>query len=65
MKQPRVKEQIVRERGFKKRVLSHEDDAEFDYQPTKASKSYRMLALRKTIDEERGQLCLDRVQLSD
>ncbi len=41
------------------RRFETEDVAEFDYQPTKASKSYRMLALRKTIDEERGQLCLD------
>ncbi len=38
------------------RRIETEDDAEFDYQPTKASKSYRMIALRKTIDEERGQL---------
>ena len=58
-RQPRVREQIVRERGFKNLVLSHEDVAEFDYQPTKAAKSYRIIALRKTIDEERGQLCLD------
>ena len=58
-KQPRVKEQIVRTRGYKNLVLSHEDVAEFDYQPTKATKAYRMVALRKTIDEERGQLCLD------
>ena len=58
-KQPRVKEQIVRERGFKNLVLSHEDVAEFEYQPTKATKSYRMVALRKSIDEERGQLWID------
>ena len=58
-KQPRVKKQIVRERRYKNLVLSHEDVAEFEYQPASASKSYRMIALRKTIDEERGQLCLD------
>ncbi|MCR9075145.1 MAG: IS1380 family transposase [bacterium] len=58
-KQPRFKEEIVRERGFKNLVLSHEDVAEFDYQPTKATKSYRMIALRKSIDEERGQLWID------
>lgn len=58
-KQPRVKEEIVRERGFKNLILSHEDVAEFDYQPTKATKSYRMIALRKSIDEERGQLWID------
>ena len=58
-KQPRVKEEIVRERGFQNLILSHEDVAEFDYQPTKATKSYRMIALRKSIDEERGQLWID------
>ena len=58
-KQPCVKERIVQARGFKNLVLSHEDVAESDYQPTKATKSYRMIALLKTIDEERGQLCLD------
>lgn len=58
-KQPRVKEQVVRERGYKNLILSHEDVAEFDYQPTKATKSYRMIALRKSIDEERGQLWID------
>jgi hypothetical protein len=58
-KQPRVKERIVRERGYKNLVLAHEDVVEFDYRPTKASKTYRMVAVRKTIDEERGQVCLD------
>lgn len=58
-KQPRTKEEVVRERGFKNLILSHEDVAEFDYQPTKAAKSYRMVALRKSIDEERGQLWID------
>jgi len=57
-KQPRVKERRVRERGFKNLVLSHEDIAEFDYKPTKADKTYRMVALRKTIIEEKGQVCL-------
>lgn len=58
-KQPRIKEEIVRQRGFKNLILSHEDVAEFEYQPTKATKSYRMIALRKSIDEERGQLWID------
>jgi hypothetical protein len=31
---------------------------EFDYQPRKAERAYRMVALRKTILEERGQVCL-------
>jgi hypothetical protein len=58
-KQPRIREQIVRERGFKNLVLVREDVAEFEYRPTKTTRSYRMIVLRKKIDEERGQLCLD------
>lgn len=58
-KQPRIKKQIVRARGFKNLVLSHEDVAEFEYTPRKAGRPYRIIALRKTIEEERGQLCLD------
>ncbi len=57
-KQPRVRDRIVRERGFKNFVLSHEDVAEFEYQPTSTDRAYRMIALRKTIDEERGRLCM-------
>jgi hypothetical protein len=57
-KQPRVKERIVRERGHRNLVLKREDVAEFEYQPTAASRPYRMIALRKTILEERRQTCL-------
>lgn len=57
-KQPRIKEQIVRERGFHNLTLEREDVAEFDYQPRKANRAYRMVALRKTIVEERGQQSL-------
>ena len=57
-KQPRVKERIVRERKHLNLVLEREDVAEFDYQPTAARRPYRMIVLRKTILEERGQVCL-------
>jgi hypothetical protein len=57
-KQPWVKEQIVRERGFRNLCLAREDLAEFEHRPRKASRSYRIVVLRKTIVEERGQLCL-------
>lgn len=57
-KQPRVKEEIVRERGYKNLRLEREDIAEFDYQPGKCERPYRMVVLRKTIVEERGQLLL-------
>jgi hypothetical protein len=58
-KQPRVKNDIVRKRGYKNLRLEREDLAEFDHQPSRANKSYRMVVLRKTIHEERGQTCLD------
>ena len=57
-KQPWVKEQIIREREYKNLVLAREDLAEFDHRPSKAKHTYRMVVLRKTIVEERGQLCL-------
>lgn len=57
-KQPWVKEQIVRERGYLNQCLAREDLAEFEYQPRKANRPYRIVVLRKTIVEERGQLCL-------
>lgn len=57
-RQPRVKEQIVREREYLNLRLEQEDLAEFEHQPTKARRSYRIVVLRKTIVEERGQRCL-------
>lgn len=56
--QPWVKEQIVRERGFRNLCLAREDLAEFEYRPRQASRSYRIVVLRKTIVEERGQRCI-------
>jgi hypothetical protein len=57
-KPPRVKDRIIRERGFLNLTTWSEDLAEFDYQPTFAAKSYRIVVLRKTILEEKGQQCL-------
>ena len=57
-KPPWVKEQIIRERGFLNLCLAREDLAEFEHRPNKASRPYRIVVLRKTIVEERGQLCL-------
>jgi hypothetical protein len=57
-KQPRVKEEIVKQRGYLNRRLIVEDTAEFEYRPSKATRSYRIVVLRKLIDEERGQLCV-------
>lgn len=57
-KQPWVKEQIIRDREYRNLSLAREDLAEFEYQPTNAKRPYRFVVLRKTILEERGQLCL-------
>jgi hypothetical protein len=57
-KQPRVKEEVVRERGYLNKRLVSEDTAEFEHKPSKAKKSYRIVVLRKFIMEERGQLTL-------
>ena len=57
-KQPLIKEEIIRERGFTNLRLVREDTAEFQHRPGKASRSYRFIALRKTIIEERGQRCI-------
>jgi hypothetical protein len=57
-KQPRIKEQIVRERAYRNVRREREDVAEFEHRPTKAARAYRMVVLRKTLVEERGQRCL-------
>ncbi len=54
-KAPRVKEQIVVEKGYKNLVLVHEDVAEMDYRPVKCGRDYRMVVLRKRIQVKRGQ----------
>jgi hypothetical protein len=57
-KQPRIKEEIVKERGYLNKRLLAEDTIEFDYKPHRAKKSYRIIVLRKWIVEERGQRVL-------
>lgn len=58
-KQPRVKDDIVRKRGYLKQSLVYEEVTEFDYTPGPCQRPFRMIALRKLISEERGQLLLD------
>jgi len=50
-----VKEQVVREKGFKNFVLQWEDVAEFQHRPDLCGKSYRVIVLRKKISVEQGQ----------
>jgi hypothetical protein len=57
-KQPRVKEEIVKTRGYLNKRLIAEDTAEFEHRPSKATRPYRIVVLRKLVDEERGQVCI-------
>ena len=57
-KQPRIKEQIIREREFNNIRLEREDIAEFEYQPGNTDRPYRFIVLAKTITEEKGQRTL-------
>jgi hypothetical protein len=53
-----VKERIVKERGYKNLRLNSEQVVEFEYQPGKCKRPYRVIALRKNITVERGELAL-------
>jgi hypothetical protein len=55
-----VKARIVRERGYKNLQLVGEEVAEFDYRPTVCGKTYRMVVVKKWIDESKGQSVLFR-----
>lgn len=49
-----VKEKIVDERGYKNLRLIGEDIAEFKYQPGKCQRPYRIVVVRKRIEEAGG-----------
>jgi hypothetical protein len=49
-KPPRVKQQIVEQRGFKDIQLVDEWVAEFEYRPTACQHTYRMVVVRKNLD---------------
>lgn len=57
-RQPRVKEAVVRRKGYKNLRLRSEEVAEFDYRPTACSRRYRIVVLRKNITVERGEEAL-------
>lgn len=57
-RRPNVKEQRVEEKGWKNLVLQGEQLAEFEYQPRKCSRTYRMVVVRKEIEEREGQQVL-------
>jgi hypothetical protein len=51
----RVRDRIVRERGFKTLTRVREDVAEVAYQPTACHRTYRLIIVRQTIQVEKGQ----------
>lgn len=53
-----VKDRIVKERQYETLRLKSEDVAEFEYQPGKCGKSYRMVVIRKNISKEKGEQVL-------
>jgi len=52
--QPRVKEAIVREKGYRNIRLRSEDVAEFDYKPRACTRAYRVVVVRKNLTVEKG-----------
>ena len=50
----KVKDGIVRQRGYKTIRPKKEEVVEFDYRPGKCAKDYRVVALRKNLSIERG-----------
>ena len=54
----KVKEQIVNERGYKNIKLKSEDVVDFEYRPTACTHTFRIVALRKNLSVEKGELKL-------
>jgi hypothetical protein len=57
-KSERVKEAVVRMKGYENKVLVGESVAEFEYQPMKCARAYRMVVVRKNISVQRGEQAL-------
>jgi len=53
-----IKEEIVKEKGYKNIRLESERVAEFEYQPGKCDKMYRIVVLKKNLSVEEGKKAL-------
>jgi Transposase DDE domain group 1 len=51
----KIKDQIVRDRGYKTLTRIREDVAEVPYRPTACQRTYRLIVVRQTIQVEEGQ----------
>jgi hypothetical protein len=62
-KPDRVKESIVRFKGYQNKVLVGESVAEMEYRPRKCAGSYRLIVVRKNISVQKGeQVLLDEIR---
>ena len=57
-KAPRTKEAIVRFKGYLNKKLVGESVAEFNYQPNKCGRAYRLVVVRKNISVQKGEAVL-------
>ncbi|HUI06910.1 MAG TPA: IS1380 family transposase [Verrucomicrobiae bacterium] len=57
-KRRRVKERIVRQKGYLNKKLVGESVAEFDYQPSKCQRAYRVVVVRKNLSVQKGERVL-------
>lgn len=54
-KPDRVKEEVVRTKGYLNKVLQGESVAEIEYRPNKCKQSYRLVIVRKNISVQKGE----------
>jgi hypothetical protein len=54
-RRPNYKQAVVEKNGYENKQLKQEYIAEFDYQPGKCSRKYRVVAVRKEVEVSRGQ----------
>lgn len=57
-RKPNAKEAVIYEKGYRNKHQQSEEIAEFDYQPGKCSRSYRVVVVKKCIKVTEGQLRL-------
>jgi hypothetical protein len=57
-KPERVKEAIVRQKGYENLVLVGEDVTQVDYRPSHCQQSYRLVIVRKNLSVQRGERVL-------
>ena len=57
-KRARVKEQIVRQKGYLNKKLVGESVAQFRYRPTQCRRSYRVVVVRKNLSVQKGERVL-------